>query len=101
MGTGSYILVGTVEEENGSFGSTCHGAGRVMSRSKALRELNVRQVRQELSTKGIELKAANKDTIIEEAPESYKDIDQVIDACQTVGVSKKVAKLIPIGVIKG
>lgn len=101
MGTGSYILVGTVEEVNNSFGSTCHGAGRVMSRSKALRELTVGQIKNELSQKGVELMAANKDTIIEEAPKSYKDIDQVIEACQKVGVSKKVAKLRPIGVIKG
>ncbi|KAK8834992.1 hypothetical protein M9Y10_016636 [Tritrichomonas musculus] len=101
MGTGSYILVGTVEEENGSFGSTCHGAGRAMSRSKAMRELQIGHVREELNQKGIELKAADKNTIIEEAPESYKDIDQVIEACQKVGVSKKVAKLVPIGVIKG
>lgn len=101
MGTGSYILVGTVEEENGSFGSTCHGAGRVMSRTKALRELGAQQVKQNLSQKGIQLRAANNNTVIEEAPESYKDIDQVIEACQKVGVSKRVAKLIPIGVIKG
>lgn len=101
MGTGSYILVGTEEDVNGSFGSTCHGAGRLWSRTKALHSLTTKQVTSELQAKGVVIKAANKDTVIEEAPETYKDVDQVIEACQQVGVSKKVAKLIPIGVIKG
>ncbi|OHT02393.1 hypothetical protein TRFO_30520 [Tritrichomonas foetus] len=101
MGTGSYILVGTDEGTNSSFGSTCHGAGRLMSRTKALRDINLRNVKNNLSKKGVELKAANGDTVIEEAPETYKDVDSVVDACDIVGVSKKVARLVPLGVIKG
>ncbi|OHT12579.1 hypothetical protein TRFO_03585 [Tritrichomonas foetus] len=101
MGTASYILVGTHEDTNNSFGSTCHGAGRAMSRSKAVREIDAEDVKNILNGKGIEVRAANAKTIVEEAPESYKDIEQVIEACDIVGVSKKVARLIPIGVIKG
>ena len=101
MGTGSYILIGTDGQTNKTFSSTCHGAGRVMSRTKANREISVRDVKARLQNKGIELRAADSHTVVEEAPETYKNIDEVIDACDTVGVSKKVAKLLPIGVIKG
>lgn len=101
MGTSSYILIGTDESCARSFGSTCHGAGRTMSRSKANREINVETVTNNLIRKGIEMKAANPKTVVEEAPESYKDIDQVVDACDTIKVSRKVAKLLPLGVIKG
>lgn len=101
MGTASYILVGTPEDVNNSFGSTCHGAGRTMSRSKCRNEINAEDIENELAAKGIEMKAANKDTIVEEAPESYKNIEKVIEACDRVGLSKKVARLVPLGVIKG
>jgi tRNA-splicing ligase RtcB len=101
MGTASYILVGTDRKTNRAFGSTCHGAGRVLSRSKAIRDLTADEVQGELSRKGIRMKAANKQTIVEEAPESYKDVDEVVEACQAVGISRKVARLVPLGVIKG
>jgi tRNA-splicing ligase RtcB len=101
MGTASYVLVGTDATRNHAFGSTCHGAGRVMSRSKAARDLTAEVIQKELDEKGIRLKAANQKTVMEEAPESYKDIDEVVMACDVVGVSRKVAKLIPLGVIKG
>lgn len=101
MGTASYILVGTLESTNNSFGSTCHGAGRSLSRSKAVREINPEKIQQELAAKGIEMRAANQKTIMEEAPETYKDIEQVIEVCSEVGLSRKVARLIPLGVIKG
>lgn len=101
MGTASYILVGTQGADKLTFGSTCHGAGRVMSRSKGKREINAKQVAADLATKGIELVAASKDTILEEAPETYKDIEQVVNACKTVNISQKVARLVPLGVIKG
>ena len=101
LGTASYILVGTDEKTNNSFGSTCHGAGRAMSRSKAAHEVDLENVESRLTEKGIEVMAAYKKTIAEEAPETYKDIEQVIEACDTVGVSKRVARLVPIGVIKG
>lgn len=101
MGTSSYILVGTDDSMKITFGSTCHGAGRTMSRSKASRELTVESIRNELSAKGVTLRAANRDTILEEAPESYKDVEQVVDACHVAGISKKVVRLVPLGVIKG
>ncbi|KAH0795253.1 RtcB family protein [Histomonas meleagridis] len=99
LGTSSYILVGS--DENKSFGSTCHGAGRTMSRSKANREISADKIKNELEQKGIELRAANAKTVTEEAPETYKDIEQVVEACEAVGLSSRVAKLVPIGVIKG
>ena len=71
------------------------------SRQKALRNLKEETIKSELETKGIEFKAATKGTMIEEAPEAYKDVEKVVEACQTVGASKKVARLLPIGVIKG
>lgn len=101
MGTASYILIGSEDSMRETFGSTCHGAGRTMSRSKANRELTVEAIRTQLSDKGVTLRAANKNTILEEAPESYKDIEQVVEACHIAGISRKVARLVPLGVIKG
>lgn len=101
LGTASYILLGTDPSKNKAFGSTCHGAGRTMSRSKASREINPDEIKTELEDRGIEIRAANNKTVIEEAPITYKDIEEVVEACDTVGVSSKVARLLPIGVIKG
>ena len=101
LGTASYILAGTSESMDLAFGSTCHGAGRLLSRQKALRNLNEQTIKNDLESKGIEFKAATKGTIIEEALEAYKDVEKVVEACQTVGASSKVVRLIPIGVIKG
>ena len=101
MGTASYVLLGTEASMNTAFGSTCHGAGRTMSRQKALRTVPVAKVQNELKEKGVFLRAANKDTVSDESPEAYKDVEQVVDACQEVGISKKVARLVPMGVIKG
>ena len=101
LGTASYILAGTSESMDLAFGSTCHGAGRLLSRQKALRNLDEKTIQEQLDSKGIEFKAATKGTLIEEAPEAYKDVEKVVEACQTVGASKKVVRLIPIGVIKG
>ena len=72
-----------------------------MSRSKAAREIDPNEIEKKLTEKGIEMRAANPKTITEEAPESYKNIEDVIEACNRVGLSKKVARLVPIGVIKG
>ncbi|OHT12608.1 hypothetical protein TRFO_03642 [Tritrichomonas foetus] len=101
MGTASYILVGTEGAEKQTFGSTCHGAGRVMSRTQGKRDINGQKVKKDMDTKGIELMTPNKDTILEEAPETYKDVEQVVNTCKTVNISKKVARLLPLGVIKG
>jgi len=84
-----------------SFGSTCHGAGRVMSRSKALKRFTVRGVRDDLEKKDIFLKSATKDGILEEAPDAYKNIEDVISAVVGAGLCRRVARLSPIGVMKG
>ncbi len=101
MGHGSYVLVGTDRVMEEAFGSTCHGAGRVMSRNEALRKFTVQGIREDLAGKGIFLKSATKDGILEEAPEAYKNIESVIDVVAGAGLSRKVAKLTPIGVMKG
>ncbi len=101
MENGSYVLVGTDRTMTEAFGSTCHGAGRVMSRNEALRKFTVQGIRDELSAKGIFLKSATKDGILEEAPEAYKNIESVIDVVVGAGLSRKVARITPIGVMKG
>lgn len=102
MGTASYVLVGTKQAEMVSFGSTAHGAGRVMSRGEALRKFRGEQVRDALAKKGISLRASGGwKGIAEEAPEVYKDIDEVVRVSHAAGIGNLVAKLKPIGVIKG
>jgi len=101
MGTSSYILVGTSEAEELSFGSTAHGAGRVMSRHEALRRFRGEQIKKELERKGIELKSANWKGVAEEASQAYKDIDEVVKVSHEVGIGKLVAKVVPVGVMKG
>jgi tRNA-splicing ligase RtcB len=99
MGSPSYVLVGT--HGNPAFASTCHGAGRAMSRSRAVKTLSLERTQKELADKGIAFRAASEKTVVEEAPETYKDVDQVVTACEAVGLSRKVARLLPLGVIKG
>jgi len=101
MGTGSYVLVGTEQAMAESFGSTCHGAGRVMSREAAIRSYSVQAINREMEAKGIYLKGSTRDGIQEEAPGAYKDIDDVIRVVVGAGLSRPVAKLTPIGVMKG
>jgi tRNA-splicing ligase RtcB len=101
MGAGSYILVGTQQTMKEAFGSTCHGAGRLMSRAAATRLYNVQEVRRRMEQQGIYLKASTKDGILEEAPGAYKDIDQVISVVEGAGLSQPVARLKPVGVMKG
>jgi tRNA-splicing ligase RtcB len=101
MGTNSYLLVGTQRALEETFGSTCHGAGRVWSRSRALRETKGRSIASELRKKGIIVRSASRDTLREEVSEAYKDVDMVVDVCDKAGISKKVAKLKPLGVVKG
>ena len=101
MGTASYILVGTSEAENISFGSTAHGAGRVMSRHEARRRFRGEKIKQELERKGIELKSTSWRGVAEEASGAYKDVDEVVRISHEAGIGKMVAKVIPIGVIKG
>ncbi len=101
MGAGSYVLVGTERVMEEAFGSTCHGAGRMMSRASATRQFTVNDVRAQLERQGVYLKASTKDGILEEAPGAYKDIDDVIAVVKGAGLSKPVARLRPIGVMKG
>jgi tRNA-splicing ligase RtcB len=101
MGTASYVLVGTKKAEELTFGSTVHGAGRVKSRSAALRSLRGEQIKKELNEKGIEVEAGGWKSLAEEAPQAYKDIDEVVKVVDELGISKKVVKLKPLAVIKG
>ena len=101
MGTASYVLVGTSEAEKLSFSSTAHGAGRVMSRSEALRKLNREKILEEMEVKNITLTAGSLKGFVEEAPEVYKDVDEVVKVSDELGIGKIVAKLKPVVVIKG
>jgi tRNA-splicing ligase RtcB len=101
MGTASYILLGTQKAMEETFGSTCHGAGRVLSRKKAMQATGGRNITTELKEKGIYVRAKSIKTIREEAPEAYKDIDEVVNVVELAGLSKKVVKMVPLAVIKG
>ena len=101
MGTGSWILLGKENSMSKSFGSTAHGAGRMMSRSKARRDFTEEQVKKSLNDKGIFIKSLTRDGVVEETPEAYKNVDSVVNVSHELGIATKVAKLVPIGVIKG
>ncbi|HEV8683621.1 MAG TPA: RtcB family protein [Actinomycetota bacterium] len=101
MGTASYVLVGTEQATERSFSSTCHGAGRAMSRTKARKMMTGPELRTKLEGQGITLAASQWKLLAEEAPYAYKDVSQVVDACEGAGLSKKVARLRPVGVVKG
>ncbi len=101
MGTASYVLVGSEKSLKISFGSTCHGAGRIMSRKEATRRHNPNALLAELSARGIAVRAMSKRVVAEEAPTAYKDVDEVVKAVEKSGISKIIARLHPIGVVKG
>jgi tRNA-splicing ligase RtcB len=101
MGTASYVLVGTAENERLSFSSSCHGAGRAMSRHQALRTWTGRQVIDELAARGIIVRSPSSRGVAEEAPGAYKDVGAVVDAAHAAGLSRKVAKLVPLVCVKG
>ena len=116
MGTCSYVLTGTERGMTETFGSTCHGAGRALSRAKSRRNLDfqqvsgslltsfniyVAQVLDKLQEQGISVRVASPKLVMEEAPESYKNVTDVVDTCHVAGISKKTMKLRPIAVIKG
>ncbi len=101
MGTASYVLTGTAKAMTESFGSTCHGAGRVMSRKAAIRAAAGRQLAKELAAVGVIARARSRTGLAEEQPQAYKDIHQVVNVVVAAGLSKKVARLKPMGVIKG
>jgi len=101
MGRCSFVAVGTQEAMSESFGSTCHGAGRALSRGAARRSMQGRDVARELENRGITIKAGNIPSLAEEASQAYKDITEVIEVVHQAGISRKVAMAIPMGVIKG
>jgi len=101
MGTASYVLVGTAEAMDKTFGTSCHGAGRVMSRRAATRKIRGRDVQDELAGRGIVVRGGSWKGLAEEAPEAYKDVDRVVNVVHATGIARKVAKSVPLGVIKG
>lgn len=101
MGTGSWVLTGTETSMRRSFGSSCHGAGRVMSRSQAKKEVWGQDLLDRLENQGIQIRAGSMPGLAEEAPEAYKDVDQVVESVVGAGIAKKVARLFPLVVIKG
>ena len=101
MGTASYVLVGAEGAMQESFGTTCHGAGRVMSRTAAKKSAYAQNARQRLEDQGIIVRSETRDGITEEIPEAYKDVDAVVNVVHNAGLSKRVARLKPIGVVKG
>jgi len=101
MGTASWVLVGTNESMLRSFGSTCHGAGRVMSRHKAKAEVRGDKLRQDLEADGIHVRAGSMAGLAEEAPQAYKDVDAVVETVVGAQIARKVARLRPVAVIKG
>lgn len=101
MGTASYVLLGQESSLKESFGSTCHGAGRRMSRSRARKQIRGAELKQKLNEAGIAVNAGSLSGLAEEAPEAYKSVDEVVDAVHQAGLAKKVARLKPVAVVKG
>lgn len=101
MGTASYVLVGTAESRARSFSSTCHGAGRAMSRTKAKKVMGGNELAEQLRGRGIALAASHVRLLSEEAPYAYKDVSEVVRVCEGAGLSRIVARLRPVGVVKG
>jgi len=101
MGRASYLMVGTEQAMRETWGSTCHGAGRMMSRHAAVRAAKGRNIARELEAVGVYARAASREGLVEEMPEAYKDVNDVVAVCHGAGISKLVVKLKPIGVMKG
>lgn len=101
MGTASYVLVGAEQAMKETFGTTCHGAGRAMSRSQALKRVQGHALKDQLEGQGILVRTASYKGLAEEAPFAYKDVSEVVDVCHQAGLSRKVARLKPLGVVKG
>ncbi len=101
MGRYSYVLVGTEKAYRDTFGSTCHGAGRLLSRGAARKAAKGRPLVREMEDRGIIVRSEGRTTLMEEISEAYKDVARVVDVCHKAGISRKVARLVPMGVIKG
>jgi tRNA-splicing ligase RtcB len=101
MGRNSYLLVGTQKAMEETFGSACHGAGRLKSRTAATKSINENTLLKDLESKGIIVKASGRGTLVEEAPEAYKNVNDVVDVVHNAGIAKRVCRMRPVGVIKG
>ncbi len=101
MGTASYVLVGLPTSMERSFGSSCHGAGRLLSRHAAVRRFRYDEVTRALAAKGIVVRAASREGVTEEAPGAYKDVEEVVKVAEGAGLTRRVARLLPLGVVKG
>jgi tRNA-splicing ligase RtcB len=101
MGRYSFVLVGTERAMTETFGSTCHGAGRVMSRTAAVKAARGRDIGEELRARGVSARATGRHALEEEMPEAYKDVQDVVGVVEGFGISKRVARLRPVGVVKG
>lgn len=101
MGTASWVLLGTEGSMERSFGSSCHGAGRTMSRSKAKKQVWGEDLRKQLESQGVHVRAGSMAGLAEEAPVAYKDVDAVVETAAGAGIAKKVARIVPVAVIKG
>ncbi|MGD0719089.1 MAG: RtcB family protein, partial [Thermoplasmata archaeon] len=101
MGTASYVLAGLPTSMARSFGSSCHGAGRRLSRHAANRTFRYDDVTRALRSKGIQVRAATHEGVTEEAPGAYKDVEEVVRVAEGAGLTRRVARLIPLGVVKG
>src|SRR5262245_66535548 len=101
MGRASWILVGQPGSMAQTFGTTCHGAGRAMSRTAAIKNAHGRRIDKELEARGVIARAQSLKGLAEEQPKAYKDVDEVVDVVHRAGLSKKVARMRPVGVIKG
>jgi len=101
MGTASWVLLGRPGSMEATFGSTAHGAGRTMSRSRARRDYTEEQIRGELREAGVFVKSMTREGLVEEAPQAYKDVDRVVSVSHELGIATRVARLVPMGVVKG
>ena len=101
MGTASYVLAGREEAMENTFGSSCHGSGRVMSRHQAIREIPASKTLEDLKRKSIEIRIRNKQLVSEEAEGAYKNVDDVVSTIENARISNIIARLVPLGVAKG
>ena len=101
MGTASFVLAGEPGSMARSFGTTCHGAGRAMSRTAARKRVGGGELRRRLEAQGIVVRCPSNQGLAEEAPFAYKDIERVVDVVERAGLARRVARLVPIGVVKG
>jgi tRNA-splicing ligase RtcB len=101
MGTASYVLAGEPGSVERSFGTTCHGAGRRLSRTAARKEISGNELRRRLEAQGITVRCPSPKGLAEEAPSAYKDVERVVDVVERAGLARRVARLRPIGVVKG